>query len=387
MTKKTFLIFAFITLVFLVSACQSKKGNSNGSVQFLSGKLEHSAGETLYLEEMTPEGILLTDTVNVQSDGVFQFSKAKPHLGFYRIRITESNFLMLVLDTLQQVQITGDMRDLAHSAKIEGSSDSKLFHEMNDSSRISFAKRDSIMQVFQIFANQNKSDSLRIKKFADSMGKTYDSLAMRLNNYLVQLIQHHPTSLVSVLALQELAPRNSEENYLPQFFLVDSALSIKYPQAPALKTFLRMVMALKATQIGNQAPDFNLNTINGKSISLEKLKGQFLVIDFWASWCKPCREESPNMVRLYEKYHSKGLEIISISLDSDKDKWQAAIQKDHLNWIHVSELQGWKGQVAKQYNISQIPFTYLLDKSGKIMAKGLRAHELDAILARTIQVK
>ena len=93
------------------------------------------------------------------------------------------------------------------------------------------------------------------------------------------------------------------------------------------------------------------------------------------------------MVRLYEKYHSKGLEIIGISLDSEKEKWQAAIQRDHLNWIHVSELQGWKGQVSKQYNVSQIPFTYLIDKSGKIMAKGLRAPELDAILARTIQVK
>ena len=387
MTKNPFLIFAIITIVSLNPACKPKKGNGNGSVQFLSGKLEHAAGETLYLEEMTPEGILLQDTVSIQSDGVFQFSKAKPHLGFYRIRITESNFLMLVLDTLQQVQITGDIKDLSHSAKIEGSPDSKLFHEMNDSSRISFAKRDSIMQVFQIFANQNKSDSVRIKKFADSMGKTYDSLAIRLNNYLVQLIQNHPSSLVSVLALQELAPRSSEENYLPQFFLVDSAISIRYPQAAALKTFHRMVLALRATQIGNQAPDFNLNTIDGKAVNLESFKGKFVIIDFWASWCKPCREESPNMVRLYEKYHSKGLEIIGISLDSEKEKWQAAIQRDHLNWIHVSELQGWKGQVSKQYNVSQIPFTYLIDKSGKIMAKGLRAPELDAILARTIQVK
>ena len=387
MTKNPFLIFAFIFLISSIAACQPKKGNANGSAQFLSGKLDHAAGETLYLEEMTPDGILLQDTVSVQSDGVFQFSKVKPHLGFYRIRITESNFLMLVLDTLQQVQITGDMRDLAHSAKIEGSADSKLFHEMNDSSRISFAKRDSIMQVFQIFANQNKSDSVRIKKFADSMGKTYDSLAIRLNNYLVRLIQHHPSSLVSVLALQELAPRNTEENFLPQFFMVDSALSLKYPNAAALKTFHRSVLALKATQIGNKAPDFNLSTIDGKSVNLESFKGKFVIIDFWASWCKPCREESPNMVRLYEKYHSKGLEIIGISLDSEKEKWQAAIQRDHLIWNHVSELQGWKGQVSKQYNISQIPFTYLLDKSGKIMAKGLRAPELDAILARTIQAK
>ena len=150
-----------------------------------------------------------------------------------------------------------------------------------------------------------------------------------------------------------------------------------------MKAFHANVAALKSTQVGMKAPDFTIEGPDGKTVNLYQAKAKYTVLDFWASWCMPCRAESPKMVQLYQKYHTKGLQIIGISLDNDKSKWQAAIEKDHLSWTHVSQLQGWKSPVARMYNVSQIPNTYLLDENKKILAKGLRADEIDEWLIRS----
>jgi thiol-disulfide isomerase/thioredoxin len=124
-------------------------------------------------------------------------------------------------------------------------------------------------------------------------------------------------------------------------------------------------------------PDIKLKNPEGKEIALSSLKGKLVLIDFWASWCGPCRKENPNVVRLYNAYKNKGFEIYSVSLDEEKEKWVKAIEKDGLKWIHVSDLGGWQSSVCSQFNISSIPFTILVSKDGKIIAKGLRGKELE----------
>jgi peroxiredoxin len=128
---------------------------------------------------------------------------------------------------------------------------------------------------------------------------------------------------------------------------------------------------------GKVMPDIKLKNPEGKEIALSSLKGKLVLIDFWASWCGPCRKENPNVVRLYNTYKNKGFEIYSVSLDEEKDKWMKAIEKDGLNWIHVSDLGGWSSSVCSQFNISSIPFTILVSKDGKIIAKGLRGPALE----------
>ena len=137
--------------------------------------------------------------------------------------------------------------------------------------------------------------------------------------------------------------------------------------------------------VGNFAPDFTMNDTEGKPVSLSQYKGQYVLVDFWASWCGPCRGENPNVVAAYKKYKNKNFTVLGVSLDEDKDAWVKAIQKDGLTWKHISDLKGWQSAVVPVYGIEGIPYNVLLDPEGKILATELRDKELDAFLSKTLK--
>jgi len=147
------------------------------------------------------------------------------------------------------------------------------------------------------------------------------------------------------------------------------------------KKIRETIASAKKTAIGQPAPLFEQNDVAGKPVSLASFKGKVVLVDFWASWCGPCRAENPAVLKAYKKYHPKGFTILGVSLDSKKDKWEEAIKQDKLDWTQVSDLQGWKNSVAIQYGVKGIPINYLLDKNGIIVARGLRGEELEKQLA------
>jgi peroxiredoxin len=140
---------------------------------------------------------------------------------------------------------------------------------------------------------------------------------------------------------------------------------------------------MKKADVGGVAPKFSAPNPEGKIVALNDVLGKYTIIDFWASWCKPCRRENPNVVRVYNQYHDKGLNIISVSLDKagQKERWLKAIADDKMDWYHVSNLQGWNEPIAKMYNVRSIPATFLLDEKGNIIGKNLRGNALDAKIA------
>ncbi|MBC7494953.1 MAG: TlpA family protein disulfide reductase [Flavobacterium sp.] len=139
--------------------------------------------------------------------------------------------------------------------------------------------------------------------------------------------------------------------------------------------------------MNKNAPNFSAKTPDGKLISLKQAMGKVTIIDFWASWCGPCRSENPNVVALYKKFHAKGLNIIGVSLDNNVEKWKQAILKDGLSWIHVSNLKEWNDPIAKIYEVNQIPSTFLLDASGKIIAVDLRGPDLESKISILLSQK
>ena len=145
-----------------------------------------------------------------------------------------------------------------------------------------------------------------------------------------------------------------------------------------------MVETEKRTKIGAVAPDFSGPTPEGKQLALNEIKGKITLIDFWAGWCKPCRMENPNIVSVYDKYKDKGLEIIGVSLDRDRNQWLQAIEDDGLEWNQVSNVQYFQGPIAQLYNIQAIPAAFLLDENGVIIAKDLRGPALEAMVAQLL---
>lgn len=149
---------------------------------------------------------------------------------------------------------------------------------------------------------------------------------------------------------------------------------------PSGRIMLQRIQRMEKVTQGKKAPDFTLQDLQGNAVTLSQVKAKVKIVDFWASWCGPCRLNNPSLKKIYEKYHDKGLEIISVSLDNVKDRWEKAVSQDGLPWINVSSLKGWKCEVAQTYDVKSVPAIFILDGENHIIATNLRGDKLDAFL-------
>ena len=188
----------------------------------------------------------------------------------------------------------------------------------------------------------------------------------------------HPASYVAVEEVLEYFSYNPNADTLQHIY---DGLSPEIQSSYMGRDLKQLLDATWMTGIGRPAPEFTQADIKGKPVALSSFRGQYVLIDFWASWCGPCRLENPNVLRTYRKFRSKGFTVLGVSLDDKKDSWLAAIRQDGLPWTQVSDLKGWKNEVAVQYGVQGIPMNFLLDRDGKIVAKGLRGPGLEKQLA------
>jgi len=199
--------------------------------------------------------------------------------------------------------------------------------------------------------------------------------------YAKNFIREHPKSAVSPLvALMQFAQEMTAHD-------IDTLVAFLDPSVRAsvyVAELKKLADKMRITDVGGMAPDFTLNTPEGTPLSLSSLRGKIVLVDFWASWCVPCRKENPNVVMVYNQFKDKGFDILGVSLDREKGAWEKAIADDKLTWHHVSDLKYWQSEAAVKYGIQSIPSTLLLDKDGKIIAKNLRGEELAKKLAQLL---
>jgi peroxiredoxin len=373
-------LFILSLALFALTACDEpgKKGPFE-----LKGNFTNSKGETIYLEKLSGQQPVVVDSTVVDEKGDFAFNNYDPKIGFYRVKVNDQSFAMLVLDSADKVTLTGNIADLGNTYKVEGSNETALFMKYNELSRGMQIRRDSLTQAFQSAAMSLGLDKLQTvnpelaAKRGDSLTKTmegpYMSIIEAENAKLADVISKNTDKFASIIAIQALDP----EKYFKVFVDLDANLLKKYPNNQNILMFHDMVSKSMAITVGREAPEINLPDPSGKDIALSSLRGKIVLIDFWASWCKPCRAEMPNVVKTYKKYKDKGFEIYGVSLDQAKENWVEAIQQDGITWPQVSDLKYWECVAARLYNVQGIPFTVLVDKEGKILGKNLRGEELD----------
>jgi peroxiredoxin len=227
----------------------------------------------------------------------------------------------------------------------------------------------------------NKMDSIRMDSLSAIFEAPYNYIINQTNTLMVDKISKNTNMYSSIMAIQALDP----DKYSDLYKSLDAGLSKKFPNDKNVIMFHDVVERMLSTNVGQFAPEISLPSPEGKEIALSSLKGKLVLIDFWASWCGPCRKEMPNVVKIYSKFKNKGFEIYGVSLDQDKEKWMEAITKDGINWPQVSDLKYWDNVAARIYNVQGIPYTVLIDKDGKIIAKNLRGQELEKKIAEVLK--
>ncbi|MBB5397057.1 AhpC/TSA family protein [Mucilaginibacter sp. AK015] len=223
----------------------------------------------------------------------------------------------------------------------------------------------------------------RSAAFQNSVQAKYKVLQAEQKSVLKNFITAHPSSYISLLALSGISGPTPQVAEIEPLF---NQLSADLQNSEGGKQLKISIDALKLTDIGAIAPDFTQNDVNGLPVQLSSFRGKYVLIDFWASWCGPCRQENPNLVKLYNKYKGKNFTVLGVSLDKPEDKsaWLAAIKNDGLTWTQVSDLKYWGNLAATLYGVQSIPQNFLIDPQGKIVAKGLRGDDLDIALEKLL---
>jgi thiol-disulfide isomerase/thioredoxin len=371
----------FLSAAVVFAAC----GNSNS----ISGVITGAEGKTIYLESLSDSKVLPIDSTVVGSDGSFSLkSHDNLPLDFYRIYFKEGNFLQLITDSSEQVEITAEFANL-NNAKVEGSPQTVEYMDL-------VKKWEPMMEKLaeaQAQIDRPSTDpALDSTQWIAKWEAQFASAQKEANAFVKGWLEKHSASLLAISIVQNLDPRFDFIWY--QRVLTDTKPTCG--NLAAYKTLEKLAGQIKNASsssaasnsniaVGKMAPELTLPTLTGETKALSSLRGKVVLLDFWASWCGPCRRENPNVVATYKKYSSKGFDVFSVSLDENKTAWEAAIKKDGLVWNnHVSDLGGWKSAVVPIYEIESIPFPVLIDQEGKIAAMGesLRGDGLESELKK-----
>jgi thiol-disulfide isomerase/thioredoxin len=382
--NKNFLLFFVAAIV--IAGCKNNNIEINGKL------INPVKGKYIFLDELKSTELVTVDSARVSDDGAFLFRRLIESSSFYLLKTDETNFLTMLLEPGQKIQIKAYQDSLNFPAYISGSKGTELMNNYNKKLENTISKLKELRGIY--LQNLNSPELPSVMDKLDSMAQSYLN---DINSYTKKYIDENINSLVCLVALyQQVAPGQyilHPEKDLKYFVKVDSSLSILYPDYEPVKSLHGQVQELVSninsldlkspiSFVGIEAPEISLPDPLGDTIKLSSTRGNVVLLDFWASWCSPCRRENPDLVKAYTLYHPKGFQIYQVSLDKTKEAWLNGIKEDHLEkWIHVSDVKYWNSVVVPLYSIESIPFNFLIDKDGRIIDTNLRGEMLQNKLA------
>lgn len=383
-----------LALAVGLASCGGEKGMTE-----VKSKISGYANQKIYITSS-----FVIDSVVTDKHGTFKHSMVLADPAYVRFTNEEKSLgFILLLDPEDKASVkVGDSTDWQKNISVKGSEGSMLLVELGNHYQASIAALEEIKSQYSQKI-MGAPDDTQLMEINMSTGIAYDSVMKNERAFLVEYIKRNNHSLAAISALYQTFDYNTgmpilldDADGINLFIEIDSILWNRFPNAPDVQSFHQNVQHIRAelakqnadsqspqVQIttGSEAPEIRMADPNGTMMSLHSLKGKYVLLDFWASWCAPCREESPILVDAYKMYNAKGFEIFQVSLDKTHKAWADAIAKDGLLWKHhVSDLQFWNSAAAQLYGIQGIPANYLLDKNGIVIAKNLRGAELAAKL-------